>query len=537
MAVVLEDLIHSIEIWLKLIKKEQTFVNPNLDPVLLVPGIAGSILKAVDDANGSEERVWVRILSADREFCTKLWSRFDPETGKTVSLDPKTRIVVPDDRYGLYAIDCLDPDLIIGRDSAEYFHDMIEEMIKWGFQEGKTLFGFGYDFRQSNRFQETLDSFSAKLESVYTASGGKKINIITHSMGGLLVKCFMGLHSDVFEKYVKSWIAIAAPFRGAPGYITTSLLNGMSFVDGWEQSFFVSKWSMHKLLIECPSIYELMGSPNFDWNITPLLQIWRERHTNGENSRTMLESYEPEEVISIMKEALANNKVKCDGVELSLPLNLDILKWTSETEKLLSSAKVPPTVKFYNIYGTANETPHSVCYGSEETPVTDLQQLLSLQAKYTCVDGDGTVPLESAKADGLDAEARVGVPGDHRGIICDRHVFRILKHWLKAGDWDPFYNPINDYVILPTAFEIETHRDHGLQVTSMKEEWEIVPRDDDNGDNSDLAEQVPLVGSISASHVGKDKSRAEAHATIILHPRNEGKQHVEVRAVSVAMGS
>lgn len=41
---------------------------------------------------------------------------------------------------------------IIGRECVYYFHDMIVEMIKWGFQEGKTLFGFGYDFRQSNRY-------------------------------------------------------------------------------------------------------------------------------------------------------------------------------------------------------------------------------------------------------------------------------------------------------------------------------------------------------------------------------------------------
>ena len=41
---------------------------------------------------------------------------------------------------------------VIGRDCVYYFHDMIVEMIKWGFQEGKTLFGFGYDFRQSNRY-------------------------------------------------------------------------------------------------------------------------------------------------------------------------------------------------------------------------------------------------------------------------------------------------------------------------------------------------------------------------------------------------
>lgn len=48
-----------------------------------------------------------------------------------------------------------------------------------------------------SRLQETLERLAKKLESVYEASGGKKINIISHSMGGLLVKCFMALHSDV----------------------------------------------------------------------------------------------------------------------------------------------------------------------------------------------------------------------------------------------------------------------------------------------------------------------------------------------------
>jgi hypothetical protein len=49
---------------------------------------------------------------------------------------------------------------IIGRDCVYYFHDMIVEMIKWGFQEGKTLFGFGYDFRQSNRCVLNQPAFS-----------------------------------------------------------------------------------------------------------------------------------------------------------------------------------------------------------------------------------------------------------------------------------------------------------------------------------------------------------------------------------------
>ncbi|KAG2688075.1 hypothetical protein I3843_09G077400 [Carya illinoinensis] len=531
MAVLLEEIVHSVELWLKhLRKKPQPYADPNLDPVLLVPGVAGSVLKAVSNDNGKEERVWIRIFGADYKCRTKLWSRFDPSTGTTMSLDPKSSVMVPEDRFGLYAIDVLDPDMIIGRDCVYYFHEMIVEMIKWGFQEGQTLFGFGYDFRQSNRLPKTLERLAAKLESVYNASGGKKINIISHSMGGLLVKCFMCLHSDIFEKYVKNWIAIAAPFQGAPGYVTSTFLNGMSFVEGWEQNFFISKWSMHQLLIECPSIYELMSCPSFDWQQIPLLEIWRERLDSEGNSHIILESYPPAENIEIFKEALSSNTVNYDGEIIPLPFNLEILKWANETHKVLSSAKVPSGVKFYNIYGINLETPHSVCYGSEETPVSDLLLLPFFEPKYVCVDGDGTVPTESAKADGLNAEARVGVPGEHRGILCDHHVFRILKHWLKA-DSDPYYNPLNDYVILPTAFEMEKHREKGFQVTSLKEEWEIISEDD----RDSVADTKPSVSSISVSHVGDDQSSwTEARATVIIHPQNEGKQHVELNAISVS---
>ncbi|XP_047971885.1 lecithin-cholesterol acyltransferase-like 4 [Salvia hispanica] len=533
MAVLLEDIVKSVEHLLKLISKtsqEQTYVDPTLDPVLLVPGIAGSILNAVDSNTGRTERVWVRILGADHEFRDKLWSRFDPATGKTECLDPDTHIEIPQDRYGLYAIDMLDPDMIIGSECVYYFHDMIVEFIKWGYKEGTTLFGFGYDFRQSNRLQETLDRLAAKLESVYTASGGRKINIISHSMGGLLTKCFMSLHPDIFEKYVKSWIAIAAPFQGAPGYITSTFLNGASFVEGWEQNFFISKWSMQQLLLECPSIYELMACLDYKWEHVPLLEIWKKRCDSDGNSATVLETYPPVEAIPIFMEALSTNQISYSGVDMDMPFNLEILKWANETRKLLSSAKLPEQIKFYNIYGSNYDTPHCVCYGSDEAPVTDLRELPTLQARYIYVDGDGTVPLESAKADGLHAVARVGVPGDHRGILCERQVFRILKHWLRA-DHDPFYNPVNDYVILPTAFEMETTKTKGMEVASLKEEWEIVGDEDEDC----TMEKEPLVGSITVARTSGERSvQEEAHATVTIQSQKDGKKHVELSAVSIS---
>ncbi|WJX44519.1 Lecithin-cholesterol acyltransferase-like 4 [Trifolium repens] len=534
MTMLLDDVLRSIELWLRLIKKPQpqTFVNPNLDPVLLVPGVGGSILNAVNETDGSQERVWVRFLSAEYKLKTKLWSRYDPSTGKTVTMDPKSTIVVPEDRHGLHAIDVLDPDLVIGSEGVYYFHDMIVQMQKWGYQEGKSLFGFGYDFRQSNRLQETMDRFAEKLELIYNAAGGKKINVISHSMGGLLVKCFMCLHSDIFEKYVKNWIAIAAPFQGAPGCTNSTFLNGMSFVEGWEQNFFISKWSMHQLLIECPSIYELMACPNFDWQHVPLLELWRERlHSDGK-SHVILESYPPCDTVEILKQALVKNKVSYDGEELPLPFNTQILEWANKTREILSSAKLPPGVKFYNVYGTSLATPHSICYGNADKPISDLQDLRYLEARYVCVDGDGTVPVESAKADGFNAEERVGIPGEHRGILCEPHLFRILKHWLNAGDPDPFYNPINDYVILPTAFEMERHKEKGVEVTSLKEEWEIISNDQNGQSNTD---NKMSLSSISVSQEGADKSHSEAHATVFVHPGNDGKQHIELNALAVSI--
>lgn len=32
-----------------------------------------------------------------------------------------------------------------------HFHDMIEMLVGCGYEKGTTLFGYGYDFRQSNR--------------------------------------------------------------------------------------------------------------------------------------------------------------------------------------------------------------------------------------------------------------------------------------------------------------------------------------------------------------------------------------------------
>lgn len=111
------------------------------------------------------------------------------------------------------------------------------------------------------------------------------------------------------------------------------------------------------------------------------------------------------------------------------------------------------------------------------------------------------------QADGFDAVARIGVSADHRGILCEPYVFRILGHWLKAGQYDPFYNPLIDFVILPTAFD---KLRESTQIPPLKDEWEIVSSDDDDNCNDNSIDKssnkAVILNAVTVACMSTDQS-------------------------------
>ncbi|KAF8404335.1 hypothetical protein HHK36_009218 [Tetracentron sinense] len=363
--------------------------------------------------------------------------------GYTKSLDDNTEIVVPDDDYRLYAIDILDPSLT--------------SII---YKKGTTLFGYGYDFRQSNRIEKILDDLKVKLAAAYKASGGRKVNIISHSMGICTICKQVDLHRVPVSRQFLYTLVI--PPNGTFYYKS---------VDSYE-------------LVECPSIYEMLPNPQFKWKKQPQIRVWQKESEGKETSSVKLESYGPTESVVLFEEALRNNEVQLssfnsripsktesvvlfeealrnneirdgnvsimlhqltyDKKAIALPFNFSILRWAAGTRQILNNAQLPNGVSFYNIFGISFDMPIDVWYVTKPhhpfailIPVKKLAEpsilnvILSLTPDPLSNRNTRNLPL----AFDLFPPIRLMDLQQQKewGLLCDKQVFQLIQKWLGAA--------------------------------------------------------------------------------------------------------
>lgn len=102
-----------------------------------------------------------------------------------------------------------------------------------------------------SRIDKLMEDLKAKLETAYEASGNRKIDIISHSMGGLLVSCFISLHADVCILF--SWWQVISNFmelRGqkySPFIFHNYIIDFNLFIDRCSQNLLTSGSVLHAL--------------------------------------------------------------------------------------------------------------------------------------------------------------------------------------------------------------------------------------------------------------------------------------------------
>ena len=98
----------------------------------------------------------------------------------------------------------------------KYFNAICESLYKNGYEDHVTLFGVPYDFRLvlDPMYRERLFNQFGKILTKSVHQTGEKAVVVSHSLGGLLLKWFL-TSNPYYQSMVDHWVSISTPFGGS----------------------------------------------------------------------------------------------------------------------------------------------------------------------------------------------------------------------------------------------------------------------------------------------------------------------------------
>ena len=347
-----------------------TFTNTKVvpilkkNPVIIIPGILASYLNRNDD---EKTEVWMNLTKALR-------------IGNDSYLDELSLdlLGLPDMSYPIMLpVDIFRKIEVSSFGNKIFFDGLIKQMEDSGYIENTDLFVFPYDWRlnivnsASDVYTPMLTSLKDKVDQVLVKTGAEKVDIVAHSMGGLLTKYYI---KHFGEGKVDKFIDIATPHLGAPNTFST-LMSGdnLGIKFGW---FGLNPAEIKKISQNMASVYQLLPSANYFDNSDKDYSYYIDD----------MDDYDS------------------DGVKgrLSFEQSNNFLKNTGRNELLLDTAPNIHTdldtmnpadygVKAYNIVGCGTPTMgkfFSLGKQNNNDPEFDIAY----------INGDGTVPIRSAES-------------------------------------------------------------------------------------------------------------------------------------------
>lgn len=208
--------------------------SPTLDvehtPVIFIPGIAGSRLVLENPVN--DQDVWPLAPVADRAV---LALEYDGKTPQQSDVVIKPEGVVSD----VAAV-------------VPVYRPLLTALVEHGYGLNKDLFLFPYDFRLDNSVH--VLELDKVVRDVQTRTGSDKVDIVAHSMGGLIARAYV---NSIGKDKVGKLVTMASPFYGSPKAYY-AVVGGYTFGNDT-----VRPQKMKSIAQNWPSAYQLFPRKEF----------------------------------------------------------------------------------------------------------------------------------------------------------------------------------------------------------------------------------------------------------------------------------
>ncbi len=362
---------------------------PSHNPVILVPGIIESYLNR--DDYGDNEELWPNLdkllLPGSDSFLDELkLTQAGYPIGNIFASDVIRKILVK-----------------------EFFGGLIDELKNDGYIENVDLFVFPYDWRLDIDWVAGdppvagVANLKDKISLVKAQTGADKVDIIAHSMGGLVTKRYLTKYGS---QSVDKFIDIATPHLGAPKAF--KILNyGDPIVIGANQN------KIKEIGQNMPSLYQLLPSPSY--------------FNQGSNYSSYIADIDD----------LDHNNIKGS---LNYSQSLDFITNTGRNSSLIGSNNALHSqidtytpqfdgVDTYNIVGCGQPTLGKIYVLNKEK-----NGQYEYGLKY--INGDTTVPLKSAE--GMFSSHKVYLKGSEHAVMPSANGVNQLALAILKGEYNNF---------------------------------------------------------------------------------------------------
>lgn len=415
---------------IKLVEKSKLSKNEKLDektkvpdakPIIFIPGISGSELFTIDEKYLSDiERKTGMISGDNEEHAKRLWL---PQGYDADELNEDLKIT--NEAYGLQEGDFRELKIFDRHVGPGAANAVLLNALLIKFPD-RPIYQFSYDWRKSNTLtMKKLDAF------IKTIRKRGKVDIVAHSMGGLVAAHYIREHGGRVDKF----ISLCTPYEGAPhaynqmasgnifGGIKDVILENLfgiekEVVQGYDG--LVELYPTAKMLASYP-YQKILNKENFDKIISKKYKdyddLLEKLHEAGAS-----EDFEPREIQSRMKSYLGANRF---GRFLKKAKNYRRHRSFSEPINLLYR---PRTIF---IVGEGMDTQVSGYYSVDDANETIIKEMVTKE-------GDGLVPMFSAcmgqRLDQMPEEIREKfqkIKSTHMGMLMDLRAMDAMCKFLS----------------------------------------------------------------------------------------------------------